>query len=138
MFWVLNMSEFWIFINFYNYDIIMNIRRMQLWKSCEKLGHFDKHFEETPQENILKIVILDTLKIAFWMEKLTQRWTFWPLFPKPGHFFRFSLLPRTCSPVVVTEFASISLNMPKYLWKNCSAYAMALNMHDHLAFSTVF
>ena len=38
---------------------------MQLWKSCEKLGHFDKHFEETPQENILKIVILDTLKIAF-------------------------------------------------------------------------
>ena len=97
---------------------------MQLWKSCEKLGHFDKHFEETPQGNILKIVILDTLKIAFWMEKLIQRWTFWPLFPKPGHFFRFSK-GQGRSPLCYPLLAHL------WLWLNSHRYPLiCLNIFE--------
>ena len=57
------------------------------------------------------------------MENLTQRWTqSGPFFPKSGHFFRFSKrageaspLPPSCAPVIVAEYALISLNMPKCL-----------------------
>ena len=59
------------------------------------------------------------------MENLTQRWAqSGPFFPKSGHYFRFSKrtgeaspLPLSCAPLSVTEYASISLNMPKYPWK---------------------
>ena len=43
------------------------------------------------------------------MENLTQRWT------QPGPFFPQSLPPPSYVPVSVAEYASISLNMPKYL-----------------------
>ena len=55
------------------------------------------------------------------MKNLTQRWTQWSFFQKHGHFFRFSErvgetypLPPCCAPVSVAEYASISLNIPKY------------------------
>ena len=59
------------------------------------------------------------------MENVTQRWTqSGPFYPNWGHFFRFSKktgeassLPFSCVPVSVAEYASISLNMPKYHWK---------------------
>ena len=95
-----------------------------------ELEHFDKHSsktqeKETPQGNILEIFFLDTLKTTLWMENLTQRWAqSGPFFLKPGHFFQFSEtaveaspLPPCCASVNVDEYASISLNMPKYPWK---------------------
>ena len=56
------------------------------------------------------------------MENLTQRWTQLGSFlPKSEHFFQFSKkageashVPLSCVPVSVAEYASISLNMPKY------------------------
>ena len=59
------------------------------------------------------------------MENLIQWWTqSRRLIPNSGNSFRFSertregspLLPN-CVPVSVVEYASISLNMPKYRWK---------------------
>ena len=55
------------------------------------------------------------------MENLIQRWAqSGPLFPKSGHFFRFSKsageaspLSPSCAPVSVVEYASVSLNIPK-------------------------
>ena len=47
-----------------------------------------------------------------------------PFFPKAIHFFEFSRrageaspLPTSWAPVSVPEYASISVNMPKYFWK---------------------
>ena len=42
-------------------------------------GHFNKHFVENtgkkyPREKILKIFLLDTVKITSQMKNLTQRW----------------------------------------------------------------
>ena len=78
---------------------------------------------ETPQGNILESFLLDTLETTFWMENLTQRWIQSEPFKKSGHLFRFSKRAgETSSPplvacVSVTEYASISLNMPNYPWK---------------------
>ena len=70
----------------------------------------------------LEFFLLYALKTTFGMENLTQRWAqSGPFFPKSGHYFRFSKgtgeaspLPLSCAPLSVTEYASISLNMPKY------------------------
>ena len=59
------------------------------------------------------------------MKNLTQRWTqSQPFFRKSRHSFRFSKragetspLQPTCAPASVVEYASISLNLPKYSWK---------------------
>ena len=56
------------------------------------------------------------------MENSTQRWTqSGPLFPKSRHCFQFSKmageaspLPPSCTHVSVAEYASISMNIPKY------------------------
>ena len=56
------------------------------------------------------------------MGNLTQRWTQSESFyPKSGYFFRFSKrleeaspLPPRSAPLGVAEYASISLNLPKY------------------------
>ena len=58
------------------------------------------------------------------MENLTQGWSqSGPLFLKAGQFFGFSKKAReaftllsSCAPVIVAQYDSISLNMPKYLW----------------------
>ena len=83
------------------------------------------------------------------MENLTQRWTLSGLFPKKISVFFFSIsevgsgglpLHPGCAPVSVPEYASISLNIPKYPLKclNKLFYVWALNMPDHLACSTGF
>ena len=52
-----------------------------------KLRHFDNHFVKNTRKKRLRrekfwsFFLLDTLKIAFWMENLNQRWTqSWYLF----------------------------------------------------------
>ena len=58
------------------------------------------------------------------MGNLTQKWTqSGCLFPKSGNFLRFSKngrdglshFPSSCRPMSVTEYASVSLDIPKYL-----------------------
>ena len=102
----------------------------QSFKWFVQLGHFNKILpktpvKETPQGNILESFLLNTLETTFWMENLTQRWKqSEPFFQKSGIFCRFSKragevspLPLSCAPVSVTEYASVSLNIPKYPWK---------------------
>ena len=99
--------------------------------------------KESQQEKILEFFLPHTLKITFWIDNLTQRWTqSGPFSPKSGHFFRFSkrtveasslpcswapvsvaeyasVSPLHCSwaSVSVAEYASISLYMSKYFWE---------------------
>ena len=94
-----------------------------------ELGHFDKHFvkntkKRVPQGNILKPFLLDTPKTIFSTENLTQRWTqSGSFFSKSGYFFRFLkrveevFPPPFCTPIIVAEYPSVSLDMPKYSWK---------------------
>ena len=101
-----------------------------------ELGHFDKHFlkntKKGPAGNYPWVFSAYTLKSILWMQNLTQRWTqSGPVIPKSRHFFWLSKragepplpppcpfsLPLSCAPVSVAEYASISLNMPKYPWK---------------------
>ena len=83
------------------------------------------------------------------LRKLTQRWTqSRPFFPKSGHFFRFSKRAEKASPSPLAEHLWVWLNMHWYPWiclnilenisVNCSDYARALNMHDHLTYSIGF
>ena len=56
------------------------------------LGHFYKHFvkntrKKVLQEKIWEFFLLNTLKITFWMENLTQKWSVKAFFTKSGHFF---------------------------------------------------
>ena len=81
-------------------------------KNTRKKGPTVKHFG---------VFFLDSLKTIFWMGNLTQRWTQSRIFFTK--IFRYqkrqgrSPLPFSCAPVSATEYASISLNMPKYPWK---------------------
>ena len=111
---VLNMSKFCMFL--------MN----SLWNQGTSINILSKTQEkEAPQGNILEFFLLDTLKYTLWMENLTGRWAqSGSFFPKSGHFFDFQkgqgrppFPPPSCAPVSVAEYASISLNMPKYPWK---------------------
>ena len=94
------------------------------------------------QGNILEFFHLNTLKFAFWMENSTQRWTqSGPFFPKPGHFW-FSNKGRGDLPLPpMHQYASISLNIPKYPWKclnklfwlsQASEYAWSSYMFDRV------
>ena len=84
-----------------------------------ELGHFDKDFVENSEKETL---LGNILKTTFLIENLTQRWTqSGPFFKKSAHFFSIfkqvgeaSLLPSNCAVVSAAEYASISLNMPKY------------------------
>ena len=82
--------------------------------------------KDAPLGNILEIFLLDTLKITFWVGNLIQSWIqSVPFLPKSGHCFRFSKKskggnfssPPSSTPVSVAEYASTSLNIPKYPWK---------------------
>ena len=68
------------------------------------------------------------IKTAFWMKNLTQRWTqsgpfpriipLFLIFKKKGRWGHlYSPPPPNCTPASAAEYASISLNIPKYLWK---------------------
>ena len=90
-----------------------------------ELGHFDKHFVKNTKKkrHCRGTFLLDTHKTIFWMENLTQWWTqSGPFFPKSGPLLYFQKGQGKhpfSSLVVGHEYASVSLNMPKYLWK-CS------------------
>ena len=47
-------------------------------------------------------------------------------------------LSPSCTPVNVAEYVPISVNILENAWINCSDYARALNMHDHLTCFTGF
>ena len=124
--------------------------------SFVELRHFDKHFikkktrKKGPTGKHCSFFSYIKLKLHFWMENLTQRWTqSGPFFfPKSEHLFRFSKKGRGslplqpyCMSLNVGEYASISLNISNILenaWINCSNYARALNMLDHLTCLTDF
>ena len=75
--------------------------------------------KKTPQGNILKFSVPDTLKTTIWMENKTQRWTqSGPLFPKSWHFFVFSIKSRVEQSQCQSRW--ICINIPeclKYSWK---------------------
>ena len=54
---------------------------------------------------------------------------------KPSNIYDEALYPR-CAPLSVTEYASISLKMPKYRWK--SSNKLFWICHDHFPRSTGF
>ena len=70
---------------------------------------------------MLEFFLLRTHKTIFRMENLTQWWTqSGPFFPKSGLYFQKGQGKHPFSSLVVGhEYASVSLNMPKYIWK-CS------------------
>ena len=81
-----------------------------------ELRYFDKLFfkgtkKKAPQEKILELFLLDTLKTIFWIEHLTQGWTqLGPFFPKSGHSFQFSKKgrggppsPPSCAPKYLSK-----------------------------------
>ena len=104
--------------------------------------------KETPQGNILKLFLLNTLKATFWMENLTQNGHNQGLFSKIRALY--SIFMGMGSPVffsIVTHLwvwlklhqnLWICLNIPENVWINCFGYARALNMHDHLKYSSGF
>ena len=88
------------------------------------LRHFDKHFLKNTRKVPAEFFLLDPHKTTYWMEILTRRWTqSGPFFPKPEDFFFWSSkkgrggLSLCCVPVIVDDNGSVSLNIPKYLWK---------------------
>ena len=122
-----------------------------------KLGHFNKHFVKNTrkmasQGNILEFFSpryswnyilngkfnpkMDTIRIF-----ISKIRTLFSIFKKAGEASPPSST-SSCALVSVAEYASISLNTPKYPWKNawinCFDYNRTLNMHDHLTCWTVF
>ena len=90
-------------------------RIVQCREGFVELGHVDKYFVKNKKKVPpgKHFFLLDTLKITFWMENLTQRWT------RLGYFFQnqgfFSILGKghctfipSCMPVSVAIYTSIS------------------------------
>ena len=78
--------------------------------------------KEAPQGNILEFFLLDILKTAFGIENLKPNMdtiraflskikALFPIVKKGRGGFPS---PPSCAPVIVAEYASISLNIPKY------------------------
>ena len=96
----------------------------------------------------MEVFLLNTFKTTFSIANLTQRWTqSEPFFENQDTFVDFkkagevSPLPSSCALVNVTEYTSVSLNMPKYPWKclnklfslcQCSKYAWTSYMFERL------
>ena len=128
-------------------------QNFQSRRSVVELGHFAKHFlknilKRPHRETFCEFFLLDTLKTAFLMENLTQRWT------QSGSFFSlriralfsifkkfrgdsFTLFARLWVWVNMHQYPWISISL-KNAWINCSEYARVLNMPDHLTCSKVF
>ena len=94
---VLNISEFWIFVNLWNQVTSINITS----KTQEN---------EAPQGNIFEFFLLGTLKTTFSMKNLTQKFS---VSKRAGKATPLPYLPAWS----VAEYASVSLSMPKYPWK---------------------
>ena len=93
-----------------------------------------------------KVFLLDTHKTAFWMENLTQRSTQSAFLSKTRTFFLTFRKGREGLTQVALlwvwlnmhQYPWICLNILENAWINCSDLAKALNIHDHLTFSTGF
>ena len=79
-----------------------------------ELGHLDKHFvkekkaqEKSLHEKFLEFFLLDTLKIIFWMQNLTQRWAPIGSFSKIRTLFYF----QKSAGGVLPQYPPISLNI---------------------------
>ena len=80
------------------------------------------------------------------MANLTQRWTqSGSFFSKSAYFFRFlqrvkevSPPPFSCAPVLVAEYLSVSLNMPKYPWKCLNKLFWLCQDSEHVWSSYMF
>ena len=103
--------------------------------------------KKASQGNILEFFPKVLLKLKFEMKDLTWRWTqSEPVFQIHDTFLIFKNVqgrpsPSSCAPVSVTEYAAISLNIPKCWWKclnkllwRCQgfAYAWSSYMFDRL------
>ena len=75
---------------------------------------------------------MDTFSPSFFQ----NHGTFLDLKKKAGE--TSSTVSPSCVSVSVVEHASVSLNIPKYPLINCSDYARALIMPNHLTCSTDF
>ena len=96
------------------------------------------------------VFLQDNLKITFWMENVTQKWTqSWSFFLKSRHFFSifkkrqgkstsYPLVAHIWVWLAMHQYPWISPNNLGNAWINRSYYATALNMADHLSFSTGF
>ena len=96
------------------------------------------------------VFLQDNLKITFWMENVTQKWTkSWSFFLKSRHFFSifkkregkstsYPLVAHIWVWLAMHQYPWISPNNLGNAWINRSYYVTALNMADHLSFSTGF
>ena len=131
------------------YKLLSSYQVLYVFRTCSNILSKTQE-KRVLQGYILDFFLLDALKTIFWMENLTQRWTkSGPFFPKSGLVFWFSkragggvsLLLLSCAQIGVAEYASISLNMPKYPWKCLNKLfwlCRVLNMPNHLTCSTGF
>ena len=119
------------------------------------LGDFDKHFvkntrKKTPRERFWSFFCRYSWNYIL-NGKFNSRWTEPGLFfPELRYFFRLSKRAGEASflspPLVVHlwvwldmhQYPYICLNIFENAWINCSDYAMALNIHDHLTCLTTF
>ena len=96
------------------------------------------------------VFLQDNLKITFWMENVTQKWTqSWSFFLKSRHFFSifkkrqgkstsYPLVAHIWVWLAMHQYPWISPNNLGNAWINRSYYVTNLNMADHLSFSTGF
>ena len=155
-------KECWIYQNYSQCvwcNAWMQVHNQKFFRAEERAGvveldtliNISSKTQELHQGNILEFFLLYSLYTTFWMENLTQWWVKVRIFLfQIRTLFRFSertgqgrlhLSSLVARLWVVAEYASVSLNMPKYpenAWINCSDYARALDMHDHLTCSTDF
>ena len=118
--------------------------REVLWNYGTLINILSKTQEEkAKQGNILEFFLLDTLKTIFWIKIGAKDECNQGLFSKVGALFSIFKkgqleglpLSLSCASVSVAEYASISLNLPKFPWKCLSKLFWQchnLNIPDYL------
>ena len=116
---------------------LLNGKGIRIFFIINKRGPAEKHFG------------VFSLETIFLIENLTQRWTqSGSFFLKSEHCIQFPKRAGKASPLPLVAPLWVYMNMHQYpwiylnvlenAWINCSDYARALNMHDHLTCSTGF
>ena len=82
--------------------------------------HFDKHFVKNKKKRPRRVTFF---KIFSWVLFKLHFWF---------------LVPRLWVRLNIHQYAWICLNILENVWINCSDYARALNMHNHLTLLTGF
>ena len=162
---VLDVPQFWMclmqYLVFINWAVIetetysvhrLTFKMKRRYILCAgALRHIDKFFVKNTrkQRRRREAILLDPLKIIFWMKNLTQKWTqSGPLFQYYGTFLIFkkgqgrpSPLSPGCAFMSLVEYVSKSLNIPKYLWECLNKLfwlSCGSELPDHLTCSTNF